>query len=175
MQHLWPHMYNRVATLCTETLTSPLTQIMTPNKTGLQKSKRTSAVTWKEGTTQALFWAPGCHTPEEIAATQKKAAEEKKSKEQAMKAKAKKTACDIRHASQLEDALAKESEEVDDAFPCRQSGMFSWLLNANVIFILPTWQLDVKTEVNSELDEESLIQKASKQTVRPSKKRDACC
>ena len=98
---------------------------MTPNKTGLRKSKRTSAINWEEGTTRALFRAPGRRAPEEIAATRKKAAEEKKSKEQAMKAKAKKTARDIRHASQLEDALAKESEEVDNAFPRRRSGMFS--------------------------------------------------
>ncbi len=39
-----------------------------------------------------------------------------------MKVKAKKTALDIQHAAQLEDALVKEREEAEDAFPrCRSS------------------------------------------------------
>ena len=49
-------------------------------------------VTWKEGDTQALLGEPSHHTPKEIATTQKEAAKEQKSKEQAGKAKAKKTA-----------------------------------------------------------------------------------
>jgi hypothetical protein len=52
-------------------------------------------------------------------------AEEKKSKEQATKAKAKKATHNIRLASQLEDTLAKEREEVDNAFPHRRDGMFN--------------------------------------------------
>ena len=101
------------------------TQIMTPNKTSQRKSKRSSAVTWKEGDTRALFRAPGRRAPEEILAARKKATEEKKSKEQARKAKAEKTARDIRHASQLEDALAKEGEEAENAFPRRRGGTFN--------------------------------------------------
>ena len=53
------------------------------------------------------------------------AAEEQKSKERAMKVKAKKTALDIQHAAQLEDALVKEREEAEDAFPCCHSGMLN--------------------------------------------------
>jgi len=98
---------------------------MTPKKPSLRKSKRTSALTWKEGDTRALLRAPGHRAPKEIAAAQKKAAEEKKSKEQATKAKAKKAARDIRLASQLEDTLAKEREEVDNAFPRCRDGMFN--------------------------------------------------
>jgi len=98
---------------------------MTPEKTRPQKSKRASAVTWKEGDTQALFRAPGHRAPEEIATAKMEATEEWISKEQAMKAKAKKTALDIQHAAQLEDALVKEREEAEDAFPCRHSGMLN--------------------------------------------------
>ena len=50
------------------------------------------------------------------------AAEERKSKERATKVKAKKTALDIQHAAQLEDALVKEREEAEDAFPRHRSG-----------------------------------------------------
>lgn len=97
---------------------------MTPQKTGLRRSKRASAVNWKPGDTRALFRAPGRHAPEEIAAAQKKAAEERKSKERVMKAKAKKTVRDLNHASELEDALAKQKEEAEDSFPSSCTGMF---------------------------------------------------
>ena len=103
----------------------PLTHVMTPKKTGLRKSKRTSALTWKEGDTRALLGASSHHTPDKIAATRKKVAEAKKAKEQVKKAKEKKAARDICRASKLEDALVKESEEVDGAFPCRLSGKFN--------------------------------------------------
>lgn len=98
---------------------------MTPQKTSLRKSSRASAVTWKEGDTRALFRAPGRRSPEEIAAAKKEAAERRKSKEEAAKAKAKKTALDIQYAAQLEDALAKEVEEAEHAFPRRRSGMLT--------------------------------------------------
>jgi hypothetical protein len=101
---------------------------MTPEKNSQRKSKRTSAVNWKEGDTRGLLRAHGRRAPEEIAAARKKAAEEQKSKEQAMKAKAKKTARDIHRASELEDALA--IEKVKDAFPRRLCGMFNRLFNA---------------------------------------------
>lgn len=96
---------------------------MTPPQT--RKSKRTSAVTWKEGDTRALLGEPGRRAPEEIAAARKKAAKERKSKEQAGKAKAKKTARDVHDAAKLEDTLAKEREEAEHAFPRRLSGMFN--------------------------------------------------
>ena len=83
-------MYNETATRCSNTLTLPFTQVMTPPKT--RKSKKTMTVAWKEGDTQALLGEPSHHTPKEIAAAQKEAAKEQKSKEQAGKAKAKKTA-----------------------------------------------------------------------------------
>jgi len=67
---------------------------MTPEPSR-RKSQRTSATSWKEGDTQSLFRAPGCHAPEEIAAAQKKAAKERESKEQTMKERAEKTARDI--------------------------------------------------------------------------------
>jgi hypothetical protein len=95
---------------------------MTPQKT--RKSKRTNTVAWKEGDTRALLGEPGRRAPEEIAAARKKAAEERKSKEQAEKAKAKKAARDVHDAAELEDSLAKESEEAESAFPRRLSGMF---------------------------------------------------
>ena len=117
--------YDGTATRCIVTFTSPLTQVMMPEKTGPRKSKRASAVTWKEGDTRALFRVPGHRAPEEIAASRKKAAEERKSKEQAMEAKAKNAARDIRHAAQVEDALAKKREEMGDAFPRRRGGMFN--------------------------------------------------
>ena len=96
---------------------------MTPPKT--RKSKRTSAVAWKEENTQALLGEPGCHAPKEIAAAWKEAAKEQKSKEQAGKAKAKKTACDVHDAAELKDTLAKEREEAEHAFPRCLSGMFN--------------------------------------------------
>ena len=102
-----------------------LTHIMTPKKTGLRKSKRTSALTWKEGDTRALLGASSHHTPDKIAATRKKAVKAKKAKEQVKKAKEKKAACDIRQASKLKDALVKESKEVDGAFPRCLSGKFN--------------------------------------------------
>ena len=134
----------------------------------LRKSKRASAVAWKEGDTRALFQAPGHRAPEEIAAAKMEAAEERKSKERATKAKAKKTALDIQHAAQLEDALAKEREEAEDAFPRRCSGMLNDYLTSNVE-CLPAWQLDVDTEDDSEPDKESPTQKASIQITGPSK------
>lgn len=70
-------------------------------------------------------------TPEEIAAAKKEAAEKLKSKEQAIKAKKRKTAHDIRHAAELEDAVAKQRQEEEDAFPRRLSGTY---LTPNVIF-----------------------------------------
>ena len=96
---------------------------MTPPKT--RKSKRTSAVAWKEGDTWALLGEPSCHAPKENAAAQKEAAKEWKSKEQARKAKAKKTAHDVYDAAKLKDTLAKEREEAEHAFPRRLSGMFN--------------------------------------------------
>ena len=96
---------------------------MMPPKT--RKSKRTSAVAWKEGDTQALLREPGCCAPKENAATQKEAAKERKLKEQARKAKAKKTAHDIHDAAELEDTLAKEREEAKHAFSHHLSGMFN--------------------------------------------------
>ena len=51
--------------------------------------------------------------------------EVKKAKEQVKKAKEKKAARDIHQASKLEDALVKESEEVDGAFPRRLSSKFN--------------------------------------------------
>ena len=111
-----------------------LTHIMTPKKTGLRKSKRTSALTWKKGDTWALLEASSHCTPNEIAAARKKAAEAKKAKEQVKKAKEKKAACDIHWASKLEDALVKESKEVDGAFPCRLSGKFNWWVSTDISF-----------------------------------------
>lgn len=73
--------------------------------------------------------------PEEIAAAKKEAAEKRKSKEQAIKAKKQKTAHDIRHAAELEDAIAKQRQEEEHAFPRRLSGMY---LTPNVKYLL-TW------------------------------------
>ena len=73
-----------------------LTHVMTPKKTGLRQSKRTSALTWKEGGTRALLRASSHRTPDEIATARKKAVEVKKAKEQVKKAKEKKAARDIR-------------------------------------------------------------------------------
>ena len=112
-----------MATGCLNTLTLPFTQVITPPKT--RKSKRTSAVAWKEGDTWALLGEPDRHAPKEDAATWKKATKEQKSKKQAGKAKAKKTARNIRNAAELEDTLAKEREEAEHAFPHRLSGMFN--------------------------------------------------
>ena len=98
---------------------------MTPKKTSLRKLKRTSALTWKEGDTRDLLGASSHCTPNEIAATRKKAAEVKKAKERVKKAKEKKAAHDIRQASKLEDALVKKSEKVDGAFPRHLSGKFN--------------------------------------------------
>ena len=98
---------------------------MTPGKNSPQKSQRSTTVNWKVGDTRALLRAPGCRAPEEIAASKKKAAEERKSKEQAIKANEKKTARDVHAAAQLEDALVKESEEAEGAFPHSRGGMFN--------------------------------------------------
>jgi hypothetical protein len=92
---------------------------MTPQKTSLRKSKRTSATSWKAGDTRAILRAPGRRAPEEIAAAKKKAVEERKSKEQAMK----KAVRDHQNASRLEDALAKKREKAENAFPRRRTGM----------------------------------------------------
>ena len=102
-----------------------LTHVMTPKKTDLKKLKRTSALTWKEGDTRALLGASSHHTPNEIVAARKKAAEVKKAKEQVKKAKEKKAARNICRASKLKDALVKESEEVNGAFPRRLSSKFN--------------------------------------------------
>ena len=96
---------------------------MTPQKTGQRKSKRSATAAWKEGDTRALLRASGRRTSKEIAADQKKAAEKRKSKKQAAKAKGEKITHDIDHASQLEDAQVKEGEEAEGAFPRRRSGM----------------------------------------------------
>ena len=112
-----------MATGCSSTLTLPFTQVMTPSKT--RKSKRTSAIAWKEGDTQALLGEPSRCAPKENATARKEATKEWKSKEQAKKAKAKKTAHDVHDAAKLEDTLAKEREEAEHAFPRRLSGMFN--------------------------------------------------
>ena len=112
-----------MATGCLNTLTLLFTQVIMPPKT--RKSKRTSAVAWKEGNTRALLGEPSCCAPKENAATRKKAAKEWKLKEQARKAKAKKTDCDVRDAAKLKDTLAKEREEAEHAFPCHLNGMFN--------------------------------------------------
>jgi hypothetical protein len=70
-----------------------------------------------------LFRAPGRRSPEEIATAQKKAAQERRSREQTMKANAEKLSRDIQRAAQLEDALAKKRKEAEYAFPRRRSGM----------------------------------------------------
>ena len=111
-----------------------LTHVMTPKKTDLRKSKRTSALTWKEGDTQALLGASSHRTPDKIAATRKKAMEAKKAKEQVKKAKEKKAAHNICRASKLEDALVKESKKVDGAFPHRLSGKFNWWVSTDISF-----------------------------------------
>ena len=111
-----------------------LTHFMTPKKTGLRKSKRTSALTWKERDTWALLEAFSHRTPDEIATTRKKVAKVKKAKEQVKKAKEKKAARDIHQAFKLKDALVKKSEEVDGAFPCRLSGKFNWWVSTDISF-----------------------------------------
>lgn len=73
-------------------------------------------------------------TPKETAVAKKKAAEAKKAKEKVKKAKEKKAVRYIHLASQLEDALVEESEEVDGAFPRRLSGKFSGLVSTDINF-----------------------------------------
>jgi len=68
-----------------------------------------------------LFWVHSC-APQENA-TQKKAINKRKSKEQATKAKEEKTIHDIGHVSQLEDTQVNENEEAEGAFPRCRGGM----------------------------------------------------
>ena len=95
---------------------------MSSEETGRRKSQRKATAAWKDGDTRALFRAPGHRTPKEIAASKKVVEKVKSKKQQDAKMKSEKTARGIRWAAQVEDAIAKESEEAEDAFPRRRSG-----------------------------------------------------
>lgn len=132
MRHLESCTYNGTGTehLGLTLSLLPLTQVMTPQKSDLRKSNRTSTRAWKQGDTRALLRAPGRRTAEEVAseAAWKKATRERKSKVQAMKAKETKTVRDLDDASKLRDVIARAGEEVEDAFPRHRTRMFDCLL-----------------------------------------------
>ena len=89
---------------------------MSTEQTTQRKSGRTN---WQPGHALALL---GRRTQEETAAAKQAAEDEKLNKREAAKAKAKKKARGIKRAIEIEDALEKEREEAESAFPRRRSG-----------------------------------------------------
>jgi hypothetical protein len=92
---------------------------MSTEQTTQRRSGRTN---WKPGHALALL---GRHTREEAAAAKQAAEDERSNKRKAAEAKSKQKARGIKHAIEIEDALAKEHEKAESAFPRRTSGILN--------------------------------------------------
>jgi hypothetical protein len=91
---------------------------MSTEQAALRKSGRTN---WQPGHALALL---GRRTQEQTAAAKQAAEDEKLKKREVADEKAKKKVRGIKHAIEIEDALAKEHEEAESAFPRRRSGIW---------------------------------------------------
>jgi hypothetical protein len=92
---------------------------MSTQQTTQRRSGRTN---WKPCHALALL---GRRTQEETAAAKQAAEDERLNKREAAEEKSRKKARGIKHAIEIEDALAKEHEKAESAFPRCTSGILN--------------------------------------------------